>query len=834
MYEAADVELLVVKDTALGSPDKGTVKIVFTRNRHDGVVSLPDLEEFPRRGVWISKGYENIEQKFKEGELFLLEGFSLLEDRSLEGLSHGHHSHWSTGREAKPLETNQMIPVINSSLPERSTGLWDYLGTPPQGAFFILSENNVYGPFTADVVDDQVTVAPSSQVALKLHTHHIARINLDELINKGIFLKPGFSSDPQITAGYLLSIKMLSQKLSESISQIDYITDTQLITFFSKNKFGKSSPSISRKAAETLKKTIAEVLRREKQAKNSERINRLKKLLDQYLGASEAGEEIVDNYLRGAEGKEFLTSYIKKNPSMANNYLPELSAKKEALEMEIRDLSSKKMKKEQEAELFIAEAKQKAEEEIKRIKDKSDDDLKRERKKRMANLEKDIQDKHKKLEDLSAKHDKMLGDIDLLDKAHTLKDEVKFLTRRESELRDTVKAQEAKLKSPDLPKEMTEIKTILDLLQGHSYNRKNNKVNYLTVKMASEFPSEGGDLIQAFVEKFDERGREFSYEEMANIIITIQQSFLTVFKGLPGAGKTSTAIRLAKAHGLLEIENDTSNFLNVPVGRGWVSGRDFIGFYNSLKGVYQPSKTGVYQFLQHSKEKGAQNSLRMILLDEANLSPIEHYWSDFLAMCDGEGRNRLIDTGMQGEDRYLTPGNNLRFVATINNDHTTETLSPRLCDRVPVISMDIPLLSSQTEGNSFSLNGAVPFVQLETFFGVPNELLEDEPLMLTSFYDILEEKDKNFGNPITVSKRKRNAMFAYYEVACKYIDRKYAADFAISQHALPMINGYGKQFKDRLEKLRDHAAQNNLSRTSELLEGILIEGDDYVGSYNFF
>ncbi|MGI9280964.1 MAG: hypothetical protein ACR2PX_15265 [Endozoicomonas sp.] len=834
MYDTTGKELLVVKDTALGSPDKGTVKIVFTRSIHDGVIGLPDEKEFPTGGVWISKGYEDIDQKFKDGELFLLEGFSYLDDRDLQGGSQKHHSHWSTGHAAKPLETNQMIPVINSSLPDKSTGLWDFLGTPPQGAFFILSENNVYGPFTADVVDDEVTVAPSSQMALGLPTHHIAMINLDELQNQGVFIKHGLSSEAQVTAGYVPSIKILSQKLNQKITQIDYITDTQLITFFSKNKFGKSSPSISRKAAETLKKTIGDILRREKQAKNNERINRLKKLLDQYLEGSDAGEVIVDNYLRSSAGKEFLTSYIKENPSMANNYLPELSSKKEALEMDIRDLSAKKLKKEQEAELSITEAKEKAEEEIKRIKEKSDDELKKERNKFMGNLEKDIQDKQKELEDLSTKRSEMLDDIDLLDKAHELNDKVKFLEWREIGLRDTVKAQEAKLKSPDLPKEMTEIKTILDLLQGHSYNRENNKVNYLPAKIMGNLPDAGSSLIQAFVEKFDDRGREFSFEEMANIIITTQQSFLTVFKGLPGAGKTSTAIRLAKAHGLLENENDTSNFLNIPVSRGWVSGRDFIGFYNSLKGIYQPSKTGLYQFLQHSKEKGVNNSLRMVLLDEANLSPIEHYWSDFLAMCDGEGRNRLIDTGMHGEERYLTSGNNLRFIATINNDHTTEPLSPRLCDRVPVISMDIPQLSSQTEGDSFSLSGAVPYEQLETFFGLPNEMLEDEPLVLTSFYDILEKKDKNFGNPVTVSKRKRNAMSAYYEVACRYMDRKYAADFAISQHALPLINGYGKQFKDRLEKLRDHAAQNNLSRTSELLEGILIDGDAYVGSYNFF
>ena len=394
------------------------------------------------------------------------------------------------------------------------------------------------------------------------------------------------------------------------------------------------------------------------------------------------------------------------------------------------------------------------------------------------------------------------------------------------------------LKNPELPKEVTQLKTLLDLLQGRTYELKEEGIKFTPPKMASQLPVTGDEYIQSMMTKFEETGRAFSFEEMANLLISTQQSFLTVFKGLPGSGKTSSVIKLAQSHCLTgndpDCDLESDSFLNVPVSRGWVSGRDFLGFYNSMKGVYQPAKTGMYQFLAQSNDEQHEQALRLILLDEANLSPIEHYWSDFLGMCDGEGRHRRICTGMQGEQRFLRAAENLRFIATINNDNTTEPLSPRLLDRVPVISMDILQSSNSNQFSSQLIDGAIPFTLLEKFYGNPLDLENDEPLDLTSFFSILEQRNNDLGLPVIVSKRKRQAMHSFYDVACRYMDPKLAADFALSQHALPLINGYGKQFKDRLSKLHDHATKNSLARTSEILEDIISNGNNYVGSYTFF
>ncbi|USE34538.1 hypothetical protein [Endozoicomonas sp. SCSIO W0465] len=833
MYDTHKPELFVIKGSALGSTDKGVVRVIFTRNTLDGTVSKPDHLTFSTGGIWISKGYEEIDQKYREGELFILDNYS---PQSLEdiGYSPDHHDHWSTAVATRPMDVNQMMPVIEMNLPDISSGRIHLNRDFPRVPFFIRQNTSIYGPFTADFVDGEVICTPYSHVGLNISNHFIARVDLLTATDKAVYLTPDSKITHLAYDGFISSLAHFGQALKADWQALDYIPDAQLITFFAKGKFGKNAPPISRKVAESVKSVIADYQKKEKLAANNERINRLKLIFDKYLSGSSVGEEIIDQYLKSAEGKLFLTAYLSDNPGIASHYLPDLNAKKEQLEIEIRDLQSRKQRKEQEIETSIAREKAKALKAIEDIRTKNIHEVQEERNRLLQTLESNIEERQQELESLSDKTAAALDKLRIIDDIEELNSEVKFLERRERGLEDAVKSLEAKLKSPDLPKELAEMKVMLDLLRGHSYETEIRKLKSRPPKMATIQPENGAQIIQSLVDVFDQSGRPFSFEEMANLLITVQQSFLTVFKGLPGSGKTSTAIRLAEAYHLSENDSGSGNFLNIPVSRGWVSGRDLMGFYNSLKGMYQPAKTGLYQFLRYGEDEQAAEMLRLVLLDEANLSPMEHYWSDFLAMCDYECRYRSLDTGIPGDDRFLAATTNLRFIATINNDHTTEPLSPRLCDRVPVVSMDIPHIPTTREFGSLVLDGAIPMHQLENCFGLPQEFTEDAPPVLSGCYDILELRDHQYGNPILISQRKRNAMLAYYEVACRYLDRKDAADFALSQHAIPLINGHGKNFQKRLELLRDHALQNSLTRTALLLEDILASGDHYAGSYAFF
>ena len=85
-----------------------------------------------------------------------------------------------------------------------------------------------------------------------------------------------------------------------------------------------------------------------------------------------------------------------------------------------------------------------------------------------------------------------------------------------------------------------------------------------------------------------------------------------------------------------------------------------------------------------NEERNCSRFPYIILLDEANLSPMEYYWADFMRAADKNDDDILINIGLE-EDVYIPK--TLHFLATINNDQTTEQLSPRLIDRAWIIKL---------------------------------------------------------------------------------------------------------------------------------------------------
>jgi hypothetical protein len=836
-------ELIAVRKQHLLKPGTGIVQILFTQDA-TGRVRKPSDTEFPTGTIWISGGYDEIEEKFMEGELFIIDQYRET-DKDSEAYDSAkpdsRSEHWAKGNAAKKLESSRFIPVIDSELPDIGTGVLHYYNHLPQGQFLILNEEHLYGPFSASRTEDEIQVTPYPCMPLNLGSGEIAKLPIGDLLTSGVFLS--IEQDLQINvAGVVTSIKDIAQSGSQRLEKIDYINDSQLINYFAKNGFGTGGKSIlGRKPAEQLKAAISQQAKRRIAASDNGRLDRLSTILDQYLSKPDPGHDIIDNWLDSSAGKTFLKEMVIESPEIFESHTTDLNTHKKQLEDDLEKLRSEKRRLESEVHAEkdrVLVARNDAEKEVDQIRKQTAKQQQEERQKVMADLEDRIQSDQSRLEDVQGELDRALKHLHNARTLEALTKEIEYNERKVQELKAAVTTQERLLKSPDLSEEAIKTQTLLDLIHGRRLNQKNTPVTYTPPLHASSLPEDGKSIVQAMADHFEDGGRSFTFEEMANLLITIQQSFLTVLKGLPGAGKTSTAIRLAQAYHIANEDGRGDDFLNVPISRGWVSGRDFIGFYNSLKGSYQPARTGMYQFLSNGGKKEASDSLRLVLLDEANLSPIEHYLSDFLGMFDIEGRNRPIDTGSpDDEHRLLAVPLNTRFIATINNDNTTEPLSPRLCDRVPIISMDLRESESKQIHAPFQLDGIVPYAVLEGFFGVRSaeqDTYDDLPLKLASAIPLFEERNRDYGQVTTVSKRKRLAMQVYYAVARRFMDETRAADFAMSQYALPLINGFGQPYKNRLERIAEHAQRNNLSRSSELLEEIITNGDAHVGSYSFF
>ena len=214
-----------------------------------------------------------------------------------------------------------------------------------------------------------------------------------------------------------------------------------------------------------------------------------------------------------------------------------------------------------------------------------------------------------------------------------------------------------------------------------------------------------------------QRRRDYDRLTILNLFILLTQNFLTVLSGPPGAGKTSISVILGDVLGLTEKSErsdgsynsdrsdrtggsdhaesmekaesteSTKRFLPVSVERGWTSKRDFLGYWNPLSKTFEspdPRRSDALALLDAEARAGFDDLPFVMLLDEANLSPMEYYWGDFMRICDDRSRMNRIALG--GDALYDVP-DTLRFLATINSDFTTENLSPRLLDRAPVVTL---------------------------------------------------------------------------------------------------------------------------------------------------
>lgn len=183
----------------------------------------------------------------------------------------------------------------------------------------------------------------------------------------------------------------------------------------------------------------------------------------------------------------------------------------------------------------------------------------------------------------------------------------------------------------------------------------------------------------------DQQPLFYSLTDIRSFIAGMSSSHLILLQGASGTGKTSLPRAVAKA---LRWGSGV-----VAVQAGWRDQQDLIGYYNTFDSRFQEE-----DFLAHLYAAGAEQHKHrpyLIVLDEANLSSMEHYFATFLSALELKDPQPInlspiphASAPSRTEDgTALAIPSNVWFMATANQDETTRRFAPKTIDRSTVLEL---------------------------------------------------------------------------------------------------------------------------------------------------
>lgn len=880
----------------IGSEKGYVVPIAFEND--DSTITAIQPGQFPNNNrIWISRGFGVIENEFSNEDIFYLNTYhdtcekkddtpqeAERIERELETIRNNPNNcrYFSLGSNASRLDSGYVQAVHLPRLPDVGTGrLVSHLmpKLPAVGIpFFAIVDNYVYGPFqirrdtTIGIEDDIIFETVNKITPLGLQNNHIAKFPLKALEDNEILLRVNSGN---LQAIYISNLHIVKSAIDFEV--IDYISDVNLIQYYLRSEFAKDN-SISKNHANTLRTAIETSIRKNHIVK-SERVERLFKVLDQFLAQDTQEYDLIKRYLNSKEGSQFLTNFLETNGSvilkdhidaLTNKNNKELEELRTAHDAQITAMQTRLANEKQIVERKIAKLHADYESNQKEINERQSQANTESLTQEVEGLQNQIAELTSTLQILKQGTDLEQQILRLEGRRETLDQDVSNKRDQIKEMDKALEHQARLIQNPSLltdkAVEDVTLRGLRGIMTGSNFNSKNDPfilepITPAAIHLEGETRSSYISEIQTRINK--QEGRTLTYNETANLIVSVMQNYLTIFSGYPGTGKTSTVSNFAEALGINGSGTNKCNFLNVAVARGWTSSKDLLGNKNALRQSYEEGRTGIYSMLKAIEESkyGTENNninhemLSMILLDEANLSPMEHYWSDFLSICDTFQEGKILNLGGRDKQFTLELPPNLRFIATINTDATVEPLSDRLLDRAGVITLGIEDSNTNEamEVENLLFNGAVPYKELaEAFMIDANPIKLQEQGKQDSELSILQETGKldselsilqeirnalqmEIANTpaVHISKRKSNAILRYCAVANELNYQQMSPiDFAVAQHILPKIKGHGKGFKDRLLALDKVLNDSRLLQSKRLLKQILDNGSEFGDTFS--
>lgn len=337
------------------------------------------------------------------------------------------------------------------------------------------------------------------------------------------------------------------------------------------------------------------------------------------------------------------------------------------------------------------------------------------------------------------------------------------------------------------------------------------------------------DLLKRLQAKMDSEGYVISVAELANFYLAMIVSPLVILSGISGTGKSLLPRKFA--------QHVKAEFKPVPVQPQWSDNSDLFGYVPTLS----PS-----EFIEGAligsilKAKSNPSTLTMVLLDEMNLAPVEHYFSDFLSIAETRRRDgkAIVTDQLPIElpkvpttplDKYksledICLPHNLRVIGTANMDESTHSFSPKVLDRAFTIEFDDPDLTAFATTVTSAEEDYSKLAELIACTSNPisvqearaeSQALFDEVAgLLQEIQDILSPAGVKFGY------RTRDAVLMYLhfwkQLGLKdVVSASAALDFCLLQKVLPKIHGSGDKLSNALAEFSIWLQKERMSDDSE-------------------
>lgn len=756
------------------------------------------------------------------------------------------------------------------------------------GVYFALRKDEIKSNFTNDTIVeiDSPCIVEDNQVFVEMDGFWAGPYEVGyREYTSSYYIKPQIKEQKYTVSGYEnsqinqfvlnyeenygteISWLLLCPKQDAKPEQIDLITDSVLLESFKESIKGEMTAGGLVKLED-----IPALLEQYEQSEimgsglteetRSSRLNRLVKVMSSEKDMDETLHNITDlfcdllvKYKDSQKVEEWLQKLLEKNPHLLDQLQSSQVISKHISELEgkLEDLTEQQSALERE----IEESRHRAE--------MIDQQAVEAKKKVLLEQEKEYAELSSRIEDAK----KLLGIVgeigELQDRYKTLEDDVERISVHKDFLSRETKGLELQFQQllTRSHEKMVEIafdgfmaskmfRAAAEWEAEQTRNQYSNLINKVaSIPLSNKTPEE---LIEYLCRMVRIRRPNYTKNTIVNIAICLTQGFLTVFSGEPGCGKTSVCNIFGEVLGLNKIadiidctEKDkeiVNRYTVVAVEKGWTSKRDFIGYYNPLSKSFDRSNRRIYDALHQldtEKRAGILKLPYMILLDEANLSPMEYYWSDFMNICDDLSPDSKVNLG---EDYIFGIPETLHFAATINNDYTVQALSPRLIDRAWVITLpqltlrDYGMLNNEESIPKEEIE-VVSWSSLREAFTPAKSACVFTP-EIQKCYELIIAKLRE--KKLSVSPRIDLAIKRYWAVASRYFEMDdtktapatVALDYAVAQRILPKIAGNGEDFEKWLEEFRSLCSNNGLNTSAVMLKDIIERGNQKMKYYQFF